>query len=410
MKSKINSRFSDKNLTSLLNNTKKNLLIRKNGILFILMKVYLIVPDYLKNLIRFKNNFYIYYPIKNSDFLQNKNIKLNSKYNKYKICLTKRDIIDEVKFFLSINKNNTMYDFDLYNQNLGIMKPDYHLTKMENINNNIIYIKIKLNKEHSEIKPYNNIPNIPKIIKFKNDNSKFGNYIIKLRKKTNSELNLKKVINDTFMTINSGKKIESKKNYVYFSRNTLMKRYKNNNNLFIKYSSNKIDKDTNTDDLEELTNAFNENKINKYDFAAINSYKNSLINLKNFNKIAKNLSKVNLNKKNLSSLDYYPNYKEKKANNFNLKLVNKYKTIRNIKRKEPFFNRNNSENISIYNKESYSYQDRKKFVKSLYENNNSSISRNKKNLHLSQPNIIKSYMEMYNYDSTNNKIRSKNNY
>ena len=282
MKSKINSRFSDKNLTSLLNNTKKHLLIRKNGILFILMKVYLIVPDYLKNLIRFKNNFYIYYPIKNSDFLQNKNIKLNSKYNKYKICLTKRDIIDEVKFFLSINKNNTMYDFDLYNQNLGIMKPDYHLTKMENINNNIIYIKIKLNKEHSEIKPYNNIPNIPKIIKFKNDNSKFGDYIIKLRKKTNSELNLKKAINDTFMTINSWKKIESKKNNVYFSRNTLMKRYKNNNNLFIKYSSNKIDKDTNTDDLEELTNAFNENKINKYDFATINSYKSSLINLKNF--------------------------------------------------------------------------------------------------------------------------------
>ena len=408
MKSKINSRFSDKNLTSLLNNTKKHLLIRKNGILFILMKVYLIVPDYLKNLIRFKNNFYIYYPIKNSDFLQNKNIKLNSKYNKYKICLTKRDIIDEVKFFLSINKNNTMYDFDLYNQNLGIMKPDYHLTKMENINNNIIYIKIKLNKEHSEIKPYNNIPNIPKIIKFKNDNSKFSNYIIKLRKKTNSELNLKKAINDTFMTINSGKKIESKKNNVYFSRNTLMKRYKNNNNLFIKYSSNKIDKDTNTDDLEELTNAFNENKINKYDFATINIYKNSLINLKNFNKIAKNLSNVNLNKKNLSSLDYYPNFKEKKPNNFNIKLVNKYKTIRTIKRKEPFFNRKNSENISIYNKESYSYQDRKKFVKSLYESNNSSMSRNKKNLHLSQPNIIKSYMEMYNYDSINNKIRSKN--
>ena len=167
MKNKITSRFSNKNITSIINNSKKSLLIRKNGILFILMKVYLIVPDYLKNLIRFKNNFYIYYPIKNSDFLQNKNIKINSKYNKYKICLTKRDIIDEVKFFLNINKNSTMYDFDLYNQNLGIIKPDYHLTKMENINNNIIYIKIKLNKEHSEIKPYNDIPSIPKIIKFR---------------------------------------------------------------------------------------------------------------------------------------------------------------------------------------------------------------------------------------------------
>ena len=406
MKNKITSRFSNKNITSIINNSKKSLLIRKNGILFILMKVYLIVPDYLKNLIRFKNNFYIYYPIKNSDFLQNKNIKINSKYNKYKICLTKRDIIDEVKFFLNINKNSTMYDFDLYNQNLGIIKPDYHLTKMENINNNIIYIKIKLNKEHSEIKPYNDIPNIPKIIKLKNNNSKFYDFIIKLKKKHNSELNLKKVINDTFMTINPEKKIQSKKNYVYFSRNCLMRKY--NNNMFIKYSSNKIDKDTNTDDLTELTNALNENKISKYDFATIDNYKNSLINLKNVNKIAKNLDKVNLNKKNLSSLDYFPDFRDKKPNNFKLNLINKYKTIRTIKRKEAFFNKNNTDNSSIYNIGSYSYQDRKKFVKSLYESNNSSISRNKKNLHLSQPNIIKSYMEMYNYDSTNNKIRSKN--
>ena len=407
MKNKITSRFSNKNITSIINNSKKSLLIRKNGILFILMKVYLIVPDYLKNLIRFKNNFYIYYPIKNSDFLQNKNIKINSKYNKYKICLTKRDIIDEVKFFLNINKNSTMYDFDLYNQNLGIIKPDYHLTKMENINNNIIYIKIKLNKEHSEIKPYNDIPRIPKIIKFKNNNSKFYDFIIKLKKKHNSELNLKKVINDTFMTINPEKKIQSKKNYVYFSRNSLMRKY--NNNMFIKYSSNKIDKDTNTDDLIELTNALNENKISKYDFATIDNYKNSLINLKNVNKIAKNLDKVNLNKKNLSSLDYFPDYREKKPNNFKLNLINKYKTIRTIKRKEAFFNKNNTDNSSIYNIGSYSYQDRKKFVKSLYESNNSSISRNKKNLHLSQPNIIKSYMEIYKCNLNNNKIQSKNN-
>ena len=408
MKNKITSRFSNKNITSIINNSKKSLLIRKNGILFILMKVYLIVPDYLKNLIRFKNNFYIYYPIKNSDFLQNKNIKINSKYNKYKICLTKRDIIDEVKFFLNINKNSTMYDFDLYNQNLGIIKPDYHLTKMENINNNIIYIKIKLNKEHSEIKPYNDIPSIPKIIKLKNNNSKFYDFIIKLKKKHNSELNLKKVINDTFMTINPEKKIQSKKNYVYFSRNSLMRKYKNNN-MFIKYSSNKIDKDTNTDDLTELTNALNENKISKYDFATIDNYKNSLINLKNVNKIAKNLDKVNLNKKNLSSLDYFPDFRDKKPNNFKLNLINKYKTIRTIKRKEAFFNKNNTDNSSIYNIGSYSYQDRKKFVKSLYESNNSSVSRNKKNLHLSQPNIIKSYMEIYKCNLNNNKIQSKNN-
>ena len=210
------------------------------------------------------------------------------------------------------------------------------------------------------------------------------------------------------MTINPEKKIQSKKNYVYFSRNSLMRKYKNNN-MFIKYSSNKIDKDTNTDDLTELTNALNENKISKYDFSTIDNYKNSLINLKNVNKIIKNLDKVNLNKKNLSSLDYFPDYREKKPNNFKLNLINKYKTIRTIKRKEAFFNKNNTDNSSIYNIGSYSYQDRKKFVKSLYESNNSSISRNKKNLHLSQPNIIKSYMEIYKCNLNNNKIQSKNN-
>ena len=408
MKSKFSSRFFKPNIQSIIDDTKKGLLIRKNGILFILMKVYIIVPDNLKNLTRSKNNFYVYYPIKNYDFLQNKNIKVNGKYNKYKICLTKRDIIDEVKFFLGLNKNNAIYDFDLYNQNLGILKPDYHLSKVESINNKIIYIKIKLNREHSEIKPYNDIPNISKIIQFKN-NSKIVDYIVNLRKKANSELNMKKIINDTFMTINPDKKFETKKNNIYIGRNRLMKNYKNNNNILTKYSSNKIDKDTTTDDLARMTNTFNEKKFNKCDYAKLDSFKHSLVNLKNINYFAKNLNKINLKKKNLFSLDYYPNFKGKTANGFKLKSVNKYKTIRTNKMKEAFFNKNNNDNISIQIKASFSYQDRKKFVKSLYESNSSSKNQIKKYLHFSQPNIIKSYMKFYSYNLNNNKIHAKNN-
>ena len=404
MKSKLSSSFSNPNITSIINNIKKGLLIRKNGISFKLMKVFLIVPDYLKNLIKFKNYFNIYYPIKNSDFLQNKNIKINGKYNKYKICFTKRDIIDEVKSFLGINKNSSLYDFDLYNQNLGILKNDYHLTKVDNISNNIIYIKIKLNKEHSEIKSYNDIAKIPKII---HNNSKLTDSVIKLRKKNNSELNLKKIINDSFMTINGYSKNPSKKNCIHISRNRLIKKYRNNNDLLTKNNSNKIDKDTATDDLAQITNAVND--INKYDYETIFRYNNSLVNLKNINYILKNINKTKLNKKNLSSLDYNPYFREKKTNNFLLKLVNKYKTIRIIRRKKAFLNGKNIDNISAQNKALYSYQDRKKFVKSSYESYDSSGGRIKRNLNLSQPNIIKSYMEIYVNNIKNNKIYARNN-
>ena len=397
MKSKYSSNLSNPKLSHILNKTKKDLLIRKNGILFKLMKVYLIVPDNLKNLIKFKNNFFIYYPIRNSDFLQNKNIKVISKYNKYKICLTKRDIIDEAKFFLGINKNSSIYDFDLYNQNLGILKHEYQLSKVEITNNdNIIYIKIKLNKEHSEIKPYNDIPNVPKIIKFKENKSRFVDYIMKLRKKSNAELNLKKIINDTFTTINSNKKNENKRNYIYYNRNILVKKYKSNCSIS-GYKSNKIDKNTTTDDFTQIS---------------AESYKKSLINLKNINCLKKNIYNKKKKKKNLSSLDYYPNYKEKNRNYYKLKSINKYRTIRNVRTKNAFPNKKTHGNISLRNLALHSYQYRKKIVTSLYKKSNNLISRNKKNLYLFQPNIIKSYMEGYTHNLKNNiinDINSKNN-
>ena len=135
MKSKLALKALNPKIETIINSIKNGIIIRKNGIIFLLMKIYLIVPDELKNLIQFKNNLYIYYPIKNSDFLLNKKVKINSKHNKYKICLNKNDIIEEVKSFLGINnKNSTQYNFDFFNQNLGILKNDYELSKADNIN------------------------------------------------------------------------------------------------------------------------------------------------------------------------------------------------------------------------------------------------------------------------------------
>jgi hypothetical protein len=399
MKSKYSYSYSVTNpkISPVIRNTSKNLLIRKNGITFLLMKVYIIVPDDLKNLISFKNNFYIYYPIKNNDFLQNKNIKINNKFNNHKICLTKKDIIDEVKFFIGINKNSKEYDFDIYNKNLGILKTDFRLKKVESIVNNIIYIKVKLRKEHSEIKLYNDNSKMPKIITYKNNISKFIDYINK-SKKNNNKINLKKIIKDSFDTIKQINNYEFKKNMQYYSRNTSSEAYKNNNYFFIKSNIHKIDRDKTSDDFAQTINDNKGRKKNKYKFITLDSNKNSFINDNNINTFSKNRPETNMGQKNLSTLNYFP---KEKTDKYKLKLFNKYQTIRTLKWKEAFLNKQNLDNISI-RKGAYSYADRQKFMKRLYEN-----KRNKKKIHLLQPSIIKSYMEMYSYDINDNEIQSK---
>ena len=399
MKSKYSYSYSVTNpkISPVIRNTSKNLLIRKNGITFLLMKVYIIVPDDLKNLISFKNNFYIYYPIKNNDFLQNKNIKINNKFNNHKICLTKKDIIDEVKFFIGINKNSKEYDFDIYNKNLGILKTDFRLKKVENIVNNIIYIKVKLRKEHSEIKLYNDNSKMPKIITYKNNISKFMDYINK-SKKNNNKINLKKIIKESFDTIKQINNYEFKKNMQYYSRNTSSEAYKNNNYLYIKSNMHKIDRDKTADDFAQTINDIKGMKKNKYKFITLDSNKNSFINDNNINTFSKNRPETNMGQKNLSTLNYFP---KEKTDKYKLKLFNKYQTIRTLKWKEAFLNKQNLDNISI-RKGAYSYADRQKFIKRLYEN-----KRNKKKIHLLEPSIIKSYMEMYSYDINDNEIQSK---
>ena len=399
MKSKYSYSYSVTNpkISPVIRNTSKNLLIRKNGITFLLMKVYIIVPDDLKNLISFKNNFYIYYPIKNNDFLQNKNIKINNKFNNHKICLTKKDIIEEVKFFIGINKNSKEYDFDIYNNNLGILKTDFRLKKVESIVNNIIYIKVKLRKEHSEIKLYNDNSKMPKIITYKNNISKFIDYINK-SKKNNNKINLKKIIKDSFDTIKQINNYEFKKNMQYYSRNTSSEAYKNNNYFFIKSNIHKIVRDKTADDFAQTINDNKGRKKNKYKFITLDSNKNSFINDNNINTFSKNRPETNMGQKNLSTLNYFP---KEKTDKYKLKLFNKYQTIRTLKWKEAFLNKQNLDNISI-RKGAYSYADRQKFMKRLYEN-----KRNKKKIHLLQPSIIKSYMEMYSYDINDNEIQSK---
>ena len=411
MKSKLALKALNPKIETIINSIKNGIIIRKNGIIFLLMKIYLIVPDELKNLIQFKNNLYIYYPIKNSDFLLNKKVKINSKHNKYKICLNKNDIIEEVKSFLGINnKNSTQYNFDFFNQNLGILKNDYELSKADNINYNIIYLKIKLNKDNSKIRAYNDIPNIPnlrKTIKFKSKKSKLIEYIMRRPKKNNSQINLRKLINETVSTFNSENKIILDKNYKSLSRNISVRKYNPRKDISTSNNSNRIDKNTTTDDLAH-NNYLNVNKMNKYNYINMRNNKNSLASLKNINYYANDTNKINLSKKNLSSLDYYINFIERKPNILQLKHINRNKIIRKTRNQEILHNQKNISNLSIGSKISYSYQNRKKFVKSLFKNNITNKNK-KKNLHLSQPNIIKSYLEVYKHNLNNKKNKNEDN-
>ena len=324
-------------------------------------------------------------------------MKMISSFNNHKICLTKRDIIDEVKFFLGINKNSKEYDFDLFNQNLGILKTDFRLKKVENITNNIIYIKVKLKKEFSEIRAYNDNSKIPKIMKYKNNITKFIDYINKSNR-MNNKINLKKIIKDSFNTINQINNYEFNQNMQYYSRNISSETYKNSNFLLIKSNLNKFDNVKTSDDFAQTINDIERRNKRKYKCITIDSHKNSFNNDKNVNHFTNNIQETNMFQKNLSTLNYYPN---EKSNKFQLKLFNKYQTIRNLKWKEAFLNKKNMGDISN-RKGTFSYADRTKFIKSLCEKN-----RNKIKVHLLQPNIIKSYMEIYSYNMSNNKNKSK---
>lgn len=184
----------------------------------------------------------------------------------------------------------------------------------------------------------------------------------------------------------------------YYSRNISSETYKNSNFLLIKSNLNKFDNVKTSDDFAQTINDIERRNKRKYKCITIDSHKNSFNNDKNVNHFTNNIQETNMFQKNLSTLNYYPN---EKSNKFQLKLFNKYQTIRTLKWKEAFLNKQNLDTISI-RKAAYSYADRQKFMKRLYEN-----KRNKKKIHLLQPSIIKSYMEMYSYDINDNEIQSK---
>ena len=98
------------------------MLIKNEGITFLLRKIYIIVPDYLRYLINKKNYLYLYFPINITNFSINKNILSMNKEIKYHLCLNKEQLIEEVKYFLGYKNNFTNFKFDLYNEKFNLIK------------------------------------------------------------------------------------------------------------------------------------------------------------------------------------------------------------------------------------------------------------------------------------------------
>ena len=227
-------------------------------------------------------------------------------------------------------------------------------------------------------------------MKYKVNKTKLIEYLAQNPRAKIFDINPSSIINNTIMSFGSNRKFITKRNYPNHRRKIAVKKNNKNPNLLTSYNSNKIDKNTNTDDLVLENNNLRNKKV--FDKTFIENYQNSMINMKN-NSCIRNINKPNNSRRNLSSLDYYF-LKDRKFDRSKMSLLNKYKLLRNLKKRDTFFNLKNSENISIKKKDTLSYQARNRFVKSLYKDNRYSANNNnnkikKHHIHLSQPNIIK---------------------
>ena len=412
--------------------TKKIMLIKNEGITFLLRKIYIIVPDYLRYLINKKNYLYLYFPINITNFSINKNILSMNKEIKYHLCLNKEQLIEEVKYFLGYKNNFTNFKFDLYNEKFNLIKSDEQLIKniknINNFDNNILYIKI--NKE--------NINNIKKS-KLKN---KYNHYL--LNKKINLILNEDKekgkgirIENEESYNINTEKICLNKQNedYLCYSTNKNKKLILNDSDISNITNIKTENKNTSTDDLLYNT-TYNKrrNNINDiYDtnnkcFEHINVPLNSNLNML-FYVPKRNLNNNLLYSKNnkfkrkdkiynkrtfLYSAEYYKNLQNKKnkmgdytyfTDLGNLNKINNIKIIfrNNKNRLKGFSKRNKLFNKSFFNNDIFinnknKINNRNKLISSSFDNNHlTNISKRKdkkKGLTFSFNNISEEYINL----------------
>ena len=317
---------------------KKKLLIKKEGITFLLRRIYIIVQEDLQYLIPSKSYIYLYIPIKIPNISTNNILNFDENEIKYNICLNREQIIIKVKNILKI-KNN-LYKFDIYDDNLNLITNENQLTKniknINNIINNILYIKIvKLNEEQIEQKRKKFC--LHKKLKSLLINECQNNAHNNIFKNINLN-NLKNLLSESSILndkekekIHSNKKYDNCLNYSPKIDEDKKKfpNERNNSNL------NMINKNTSTEDLSKNTNnkVINTNRDNNHNNnLLIKSKINSLI----YNKIKKEEIKKNYYEKKKN------NYKKNIYNQgFDISLSQYYNYLQNKKNKIKFIKNKN---------------------------------------------------------------------
>ena len=258
------------------NRPKKKLAILKDGIIYWLRKLYIILLD--NNFNNNQNSYiYFYYPIKDI----NLKIKRNFSFNGDKggiFCKTIEDILEEVKFFLNIPKFYEDFKADIYNEDFDLIKNDNQLME-KNEKYKILYIKIgKFSDEHIE-KSINRCQIHIKHRKSNDFNRNELNFPFHLF--TNNELKTKMSIDNHFNST-------SKNNFL-----------KNNRDSYININKTEINKNENYINDNKNKNIINRIIINQK-FSNKNIFKNILKEEKNYSTHFLDLKNVKNNNKGLN--------------------------------------------------------------------------------------------------------------
>ena len=364
---------------------RQKLIIKVEGIPLLLRKIYIIVPEELKHLVSIKNYIFIYYPIKNINISNNKSFILQTKESKYRICLNKEQIIDEVKSFLEIGNKATSLKFYIYDQMLNLITCDYQLTKsFKNINdfikNNVIYIKI-INFDKKEVskrrKKFILNHNKLSLVLNNEEQKKEDKTIIKTIKANNLKniLSAKSLRLEEVEKEREKEKIKSIRKYSNFlscspsiqeNKNLLLSSDSSNRNI------TKINKITMTDNLESNTNSIfnntNSNRYNQFLSFKSNAY-NIIYSMKKINKNERINNKHHCNNcSNLSSCECFTN-SESKNNNKIRSIINRdNKVIKASTKVNHFFNNKYINNIIMNNNLDNCKCNAKQLIRSFSDN------------------------------------------
>lgn len=329
-----------------INKANKRLAILKDGIIYWLRKLYIILPD---NIFNFNYNqylyLYFYYPIKDI------NMKIKNKYLFREkgteeggeiFCKTLDNILEEVKFFLKLPNFFESFKMDLYNEDYILIKNDNQLMEKKD-KYKILYIKItklsdeQLNKKLTRCQFHNHIR--------KSCDFNLKEINIPMQLFTNKELKNKILLDSfTISNVKNGRSINKKNSCLNIAKTENIKNIiKNNrnenknvnnktiiNNEYIKKFKNFLEDERSWSSFfhDKINFYYNKNKIfnrNKTDYKNfpklfIQKLKNDNINENNISKSILQIQKPNIY--DFQKKSYIPRIKSKGLWNSNINYQN----------------------------------------------------------------------------------------